>query len=352
MNLEQAIASVRAPDRAAMEETQRRLDSIIHPLSSLGKLEDHLVRIAGMTGSADFNFAKKAVAVFCADNGVVAQGISQSGQEVTAIVTENLATGDTCVCAMGRIAGADIIPVDIGVAADLDVPGLRRCKVAHGTRDFTGAPAMTREQAVQALEVGIGLAAELKERGYGLAAIGEMGIGNTTTSAAMASVLLGCPVEEVTGRGAGLSTEGLRRKVDVICKAIDLHRPDPSDLLDVLAKVGGFDIAGMAGFCIGGAVCGLPVVLDGVISCVAALTACGIAPGTQAFLLPSHTSAEPAGRLLLERLKLRPPLEADMRLGEGTGAVATFPLYDMMLEVYNCMVVFDDENMDAYEKLC
>lgn len=351
MTLEQALARLRTPDRAAMAETQRRLDSIIHPLGSLGKLETHLVKIAGIIGSADFDFSRKAVAVFCADNGVVAQGISQSGQEVTAIVTENLTTGDTSVCAMARIARADVIPVDIGVAAELDIPGLRGCKVAFGTRDFTVEPAMSRAQAERALEVGIDLAAELKASGYGMAAIGEMGIGNTTSSAAVAAALLGLPAADVTGRGAGLSSEGLRRKIAVVEQALALHRPDPDDVVGLLAAVGGFDIAGMAGMCVGGAVSGLPVVLDGVISCVAAAAACRLAPGARDFILPSHRSAEPAGRLLLERLALHPPLDADMRLGEGTGAVATFPLYDMMLEIYNCMVVFDDEQMEPYEQL-
>lgn len=351
MTLMQALGALRAPDEAAKSKTQRRLDSIIHPLGSLGKLESHLVKIAGITGSADFNFTKKAVAVFCADNGVVAKGISQSGQEVTAIVTENLTTGDTSVCAMARVAHADVIPVDIGVAVPLDLPGLRNCKVAPGTQDFTEGPAMTREQAEQALQVGIDLALELRAAGYSMAAIGEMGIGNTTSSAAMAAALLGLPAAVVTGRGAGLSSQGLQRKIEVVEMALNLHRPDPDDAVGVLAAVGGFDIAGMAGMCIGGAVCGLPIVLDGVISCVAAAVACRLAPAVKAFLLPSHRSAEPAGKLLLEHLGLCPPLDADMRLGEGTGAVATFPLYDMMLEIYNCMVVFDDENMEPYEQL-
>lgn len=349
MRLEEALGLIREPDEAAMGETKRRLDSIIHPLDSLGKLERHLVKIGGITGSADFDFSKKAVAVFCADNGVVAQGVTQSGQEVTAIVAENLTSGDTSVCAMGRIAGADIVPVDIGIAVDLPVKGLRQSKVAYGTRDFSVEPAMTREQAVAALEVGIGLALELKEGGYGLAATGEMGIGNTTSSAAMASALLDLPAEAVTGRGAGLPDDGLRRKIRVVEASIALHRPDRRDALDVLHKVGGLDIAGMAGFCIGGAVCGLPVVLDGVISCVAAATACSLNPLVRAYILPSHRSAEPAGRLLMESLRLDPLLDADMRLGEGTGAVATFPLYDMILEVYRTMVVFSDEQMEPYE---
>ena len=247
MTLQQALSQIRTQDKDAMAETQRRLDGIIKPLNSLGKLERHLVQIAGITGSHQFDFSKKAVVVFCADNGVVAQGISQSGQEVTAIVAENLTTGDTCVCAMGRVAGADILPVDIGIATDLKIPGLLQHKVGYGTRDFTLAPAMTRAQAEQALSVGIGLALELKLQGYGLAATGEMGIGNTTSSAAMAAVLLGVPAAAVTGRGAGLSTQGLRHKAEIVALALERRQPDPSDPLDILSKVGGYDIAGMAG---------------------------------------------------------------------------------------------------------
>lgn len=350
MQLDEAVRKINDPDASAMRRTQENLDKLCKPLSSLGKLEAHLVKIAGITGSTRFDFSKKAVAVFCADNGVVAQGISQTGQEVTAIVAENLTTGDTCVCAMSRVAGADVIPVDIGIATDLNAPGLLLRKVMPGTRDLSREPAMCREEAIQALEVGIELALELKDRGYGLAAIGEMGIGNTTTSAAMTAVFLGLPVAEVTGPGAGMPQEGVKRKIRLLEEALALHRPNPDDPLDVLSKVGGLDIAGMAGFCLGGAVCGLPVLLDGVISCVAAVTAYKLAPTVTGYLLPSHVSAEPAGRYLLEHLGLDPLLHAGMRLGEGSGAVACFPLYDMIDAVYDQMVSFGDEGMEPYEK--
>lgn len=350
MNLNEAISRIHAPDLAEMEKTRRKLDSILKPLSSLGKLESHLVKIAGITGNDRFDFSKKAVVVFCADNGVVAQDISQSGQEVTAIVAKNLTMGDTCVCTMARVAGAEIIPVDIGIAGDLDAPGLLHRKVDYGTRDMSLEPAMTRVQAERALEVGIDLAVELKEKGYGLVATGEMGIGNTTTAAAMASVFMALTPADVTGRGAGLSSSGLRHKVEVIEKTIARHKPDASDPVGVLAAIGGYDIAGMAGLCIGGAVAGLPIVLDGVISCISAATACAICPAVREFILPSHTSAEPAGRLLLKHLDLSSLLEADMHLGEGTGAVATFPLYDMIAAVYKEMVLFDDSEIEPYEK--
>lgn len=351
MTLNEAVCAIRKLDKKAMEKTQHRLDNIIKPLDSLGLLERHLVQIAGITGSARFDLAKKAVVVFCADNGVVAQNITQSGQEVTAIVAENLTTNDTCVCAMARVVGADVIPVDIGIAREMNVSGLLNRKIALGTEDFTQRPAMTREQAVAALEVGINTAVDLQSQGYKMLATGEMGIGNTTSAAAMAAAFIGRPAEDVTGRGAGLSTEGLERKTAVVKRGLELHSPNPDDAVDVISKVGGYDIAGMAGLCIGGAVCGMPIILDGVISCVAALAACRISKEVRGFILPSHTSAEPAGGLIIKELDMRPPLEADMRLGEGTGAVATFPLYDMIAEVYARMVNFDDENMQAYEQL-
>lgn len=350
MKLHEALKIICPPDREAGERAQKRLDNIIKPLGSLGKFEGHLRKIAELTGSEKLALCRKAAVVFCADNGVVAQGITQSPQEVTSIVAQNLVTGETCCCLMAKIAGADVIPVDIGIASELSIPGLLNRKTAFGTKDFSVEPAMTREQAEAAVEAGIELAADLKKQGYNMLATGEMGIGNTTTSAAVAAVMLGLPAEEVAGRGAGLSSDGLRRKIEVISAAIELHNPNPDDPLDVLAKLGGFDIAGMAGLCIGGAVHKIPIVLDGVISCVAALIACALHPGVKAAILPSHVSAEPAGRLVLERLGLDAPLHAGMRLGEGTGAVATFPVYDMVLACYDNMVVFADENMAQYEQ--
>jgi len=351
MQVEKALSCVRTPDPSAMRETQCRLDSIIKPLGSLGVMESHLVRIAGMTGSHRFDFSKKGAVVFCADNGVVRRGITQSTQEVTAIVAENLTTGDTCLCAMARVAGAKVIPVDIGIATDLRLPGLLARKIAYGTGDISSGPAMTRDQAMGALEVGIDLAIALHRDGYRLLSAGEMGIGNTAIGAAVTSALLGLPASETVGRGAGLSDKGLERKIQVVQSALELHRPDPGDPLSILQSLGGFDIAGMAGLCIGGAVAGLPVVLDGFISNVSALLACRLCPGVRHFILPSHLSAEPAAALVMRELELEPPLRAGLRLGEGTGAVATFPLYDMMLEIYSSMVTFDDENMEAYQPL-
>ena len=352
MELNTLLQAITPADKDAGQLARRRWDSIAKPLGSLGRLEEAVVRMAGMRGSPDVSIRRRALVILCADNGVVAEGVTQTGQVVTAAVTENFTRGATSVCAMARVAGCDLYPVDIGVAADLgDCSGLIRHKVAWGTKDLLWEPAMTRAQAEDALCFGAQLAQELAGQGYELLATGEMGIGNTTTSSAMTAVLLGCPVEEVTGRGAGLSTPGLRRKVEVIRAAIARHRPDPNDPLDVLAKVGGLDIAGLTGVFLGAAAARLPVLVDGFISAVAALAAVRLCPAAADYLLASHTSQEPAAAMLLEALGLSPFICADMRLGEGSGAVAAMPLLEMALAVYWEMCTFQETEIEAYQPL-
>ena len=351
MDLQEIVAGIGPVDERAMAEAQRRWDSIAHPLNSLGMLERDIIRIAGITGSADVDLSKKAVVVMCADNGVVAEGVTQTGQEVTAIVAENMSTGDTSVCAMARAARAEVVPVDIGTAVPLKGARIRQKCVRRGTADMTQGPAMSREEAVRAVLIGVEIARELCGSGVKLLATGEMGIGNTTTSSAVAAVLLDKPVEDMTGRGAGLSSEGLRRKIRAIETAVAVNRPDPVDVLDVLHKVGGLDIAGLAGVFLGGALCRTPVLVDGFISSVAALTAARLCPACKDYMLGSHASEEPASRLVLDQLGLRPFLYAGMRLGEGTGAVAVMPLLDMGLAVYREMTTFADTNIEAYQPL-
>ena len=246
MTLDQVIAGITPADTAAMERAKARWDSIAKPLGSLGALEEAVIRIAGMTGSAEVDISKRAVVVMCADNGVVAQGVTQTGQEVTAIVAENMSTGDTSVCAMARSAGAEVVPVDIGTAVPLTGARIVQRCVRRG-------PAMSREEAVQAVLTGVETARELCAGGVRLLATGEMGIGNTTTSSAVAAVLLGQEPVVMTGRGAGLSDAGLQKKIHAIETAVAVNRPDPADVLDVLHKVGGLDIAGLAGVFLGGA---------------------------------------------------------------------------------------------------
>ena len=351
MTLEEVIQGIVPADRKAMDRAKARWDSIAKPLGSLGALEDAVIRIAGMTGSPDVDLSRRAVVVMCADNGVVAEGVTQTGQEVTAIVAENMSTGDTSVCAMSRAAGAEVVPVDIGTVTPLKGARIRQKCVRRGTANMTQGPAMSREEAVQAILAGVEIARELRGQGVKLLATGEMGIGNTTTSSALAAVLLNRPVEDMTGRGAGLSSEGLQRKIRAIETAVRVNRPDPNDVLDVLHKVGGLDIAGLAGVFLGGAVHRVPILVDGFISSVAALVAARLCPDCRDYMLGSHASEEPASQLVLAELDLRPFLYAGMRLGEGTGAVAVMPLLDMGLAVYREMTTFEDTNIEAYQPL-
>mgnify|MGYP002771470415 FL=1 len=349
MTLEETLAQIKPLDKTAMEMAAKRWDSIAKPLHSLGKMEKLVIQIAGITGSADVSVKKRALVPMCADNGVVEEGVTQTGQEVTAIVAENFLSGATSACVMSRQCGTDVIPVDIGMVVDTKVP--TDLKIACGTANMTKEPAMSREQAVQALEAGIEMVRRLKEEGYELLATGEMGIGNTTTSSAVAAVLLDRPIEEMTGRGAGLSGDGLTRKINAIKKAIEVNSPDPEDAIDVLAKVGGFDIAGMAGMFLGGAALGVPVVIDGFISCVAALIAQRICPTAGEYMIASHVSKESAARLILEALGKEAVIHGEMCLGEGSGAVALFPFLDMGIAVYDSMSTFEDIHVEQYEEL-
>ncbi len=348
MTLEETIERIAPLDQEAMEASRRHWDSIAKPLHSLGKLEDAVLQMAGIQKTARVDISRKALIVLCADNGVVEEGVTQTGQEVTAQVAENFLQEKASAGILCRKAGADIFPVDMGIYRDTNI---RNCKIAYGTKNMVREAAMTREQAVEALETGIMLALEKKQEGYQILATGEMGIGNTTTSSAIASVLLNRPVEEMTGRGAGLSREGLDRKISAIRKAIALHAPNPEDPLDVLAKVGGFDIAGMAGVFLGGAAAGLPVVMDGFISGVAALVAIRLCPRAADYILASHVSKEPAARLILQALGKEAFLTCDMCLGEGTGAVMLFPILDMGLEVYHKMATFEENDIETYVPL-
>lgn len=348
MNLEEIVNGIEPLDENAIELSKKKWNSIAKPLHSLGKLEENIIRIAGMKRTADVCIDKKALIAMCADNGVVEEGVTQSGQEVTAIVAENFLDGNTSAAIMCRRAGVTLFPVDIGMASDTRVPCY---KTAYGTKNMVKEPAMTRDEAVHAIMTGVRLVREKMEAGYQIIATGEMGIGNTTTSSAVASVLLGRPVEDMTGRGAGLTSAGLDRKIGAIKKAVALHQPDQNDPIDVLSKVGGFDIAGLTGVYLGGAYYRVPVVMDGFISAVAALAAVRMNPLVKEYMIVSHVSKEPGMHMILDALGREAALTCDMCLGEGTGAVAFLPILDMALDVYHRMSTFSDINMDNYEEL-
>lgn len=349
MTLEETIRKIRPVDAAAMAAAKQHWDGLGKPLGSLGRLEKALIRIAGIQRTGDVHIDRKALVIMCADNGVVEEGVTQCGQEVTATVAENFLDEKSCVAIMCRRAGTKICPVDIGMA--VDTPRVEKRKIAYGTKNMAKEPAMTREQAIAAIEVGIAKAEELHAQGYEMLATGEMGIGNTTTSSAMTAVYLGLDVETVTGRGAGLSSHGLQRKIHAIKQAIAVNQPDPEDPLDVLAKVGGLDIAGMCGLFLGGAAQRMPVVMDGFISQVAALTAVRLVPECADYILASHVSEEPGANILLKALEKDAFLTCGMRLGEGSGAVALFPILDFASDIYHKMSTFVQADIVEYQPL-
>lgn len=349
MTLEETMQKIRPVDVAAMAAAKQHWDGLGKPLGSLGRLEKALIRIAGIQRTGDVHIDRKALVIMCADNGVVEEGVTQCGQEVTATVAENFLDEKSCVAIMCRRAGTKICPVDIGMA--VDTPRVEKRKIAYGTKNMAKEPAMTREQAVAAIEVGIAKAEELHAQGYEMLATGEMGIGNTTTSSAMTAVYLGLDVETVTGRGAGLSSHGLQRKIHAIKQAIAVNQPDPEDPLDVLAKVGGLDIAGMCGLFLGGAAQRMPVVMDGFISQVAALTAVRLVPECADYILASHVSEEPGANILLKALEKDAFLTCGMRLGEGSGAVALFPILDFASDIYHKMSTFVQADIVEYQPL-
>ena len=351
MTVSEVLAGIHPANQTAMAEARARWDSVAKPLGSLGLLEEAVIRMAGAAGREDFTISRRAVIAMCADNGVVAQGVTQTGQEVTAVVTENMAQWISSVCRMGRLANAEVIPVDIGVARPVSGEKILHRNIRRGTADLSQGPAMSREESERAVLTGVEIVGDLAGKGYGLLATGEMGIGNTTTSSAVLAVLLELDPVAVTGRGAGLSTEGLQRKIEAICRGIAVNRPDRNDPVDVLAKVGGLDLAGLTGVFLGGALYHVPVLVDGLISSAAALCAQRLCPAAKDYQLASHASAEPAGRMVLEALGLEAMLYAGMCLGEGTGAVAVMPLLDMALAVYREMSTFEQIHIDAYEHL-
>ena len=321
---------------------EQHQDRLTKPRGSLGELEAVSVQLAGLAGVDPPPLPEPAVvAVFAADHGVHAHGVSPWPQEVTAQMAANLSTGGAVVNALAAQNGARVVVVDVGVAADLSTLDLLHRKVAPGTADLLTAPAMTREQAVAAIEVGIDVAEQLVADGAGCLLTGDMGIANTTASAALVAALLGLPAEEVTGRGTGIDDAALAHKTSVVRRSLELHRPDPGDPLAVLAAVGGLEHAALAGFVLAGSALRVPVVLDGVIAGAAALVAGALHPYALVACLAGHRSAEPGHARALAALGLRPLIDLDLRLGEGSGAVLALPLVQCAARVLREVATFD-----------
>ena len=319
--VDQTLAAIQPLNEEAMSAARARQDTLTKPLGSLGRLEEISILLAGMLGQEIPLIRRKAVILAAGDHGVVAEGVSAYPSEVTPQMVYNFLRGGAGINVLARHVGAEIVILDAGVASDLQPhPQLRDAKVARGTANIAVGPAMTTAQAVQCLETGIGAAQEQIAEGADLIACGDMGIGNTTPSSAITAVITGVDPEVTTGRGTGLDDPGLSHKVAVIRRAIAVNQPDPRDGMDVLTKVGGFEIGVLAGAMLGAAAGGRPVVVDGFISGAAALIAWVISPGARNYFLASHQSVEPGHRVGLDAMGLRPLLDLDMRLGEGTGA--------------------------------
>ncbi len=328
------------PDPTAIRLARRRQRQLTKPPGSLGRLEELAVRIAGLTANPVPFLDQKVVFVLAADHGVARLGVSAYPQAVTAQMVANFLAGGAAINALARAAGARVVVADFGVINPPTHPELRAYSLGPGTADFTTGPAMTREQAVAAVERGIALLESELGPGLDLVGTGEMGIGNTTAAAAVVSALLGVPPEAAVGRGTGLDRAGVRHKAGVVEAALRHNRPDPADPLDVLAKVGGFEIGGLVGLIFGAAARRKPVVLDGYITGAAALLAVRLCPAVRPYLIASHRSAEPGHRLVLRALGLRPLLDLGLRLGEGTGAALGFMLIDAALRAHREMRTF------------
>ncbi len=349
--LEQLIGKIEPADAESAQLCWDHWDSLCKPLRGFGRLEEWVVRLGAMRRTEEPHIDRRAVVIMGADNGVVAEGVSQTGAEVTKQVLENMGDRISSVCVMSRMLNAEVIPVNIGMNEDAAHERVWNRAVRHGTGNIMREAAMSRQECLQAILTGAETIRELAAEGYDLFLTGEMGIGNTTTSAACACVLFGAKPEEVTGRGAGLSSEGLEHKTEVVREAVRMNAPDPSDPVDILSKVGGLDIAGMTGCYLGAASLQLPVLIDGVIAGIAACMAARLCPDAKDYMIATHATKEPAGRMITEELGLEPVLYADMHLGEGTGAAACLPLLDQALHVYYALPSFAGGGVEQYEHL-
>jgi len=333
-------------------------DNIAKPIDSLGLLEDYVVKLCRISGSdKPYELDKKALVILCGDHGVVAEGVTQIGSEVTRIVSENFTKGNSCVNQMADVAGVDIFTIDIGMLGEkypdkaIKTGAVIDRKVGKGTRNLANEAAMSTQQCQVAIQVGIDLVAELKAMGYKIIATGEMGIGNTTPTSALAAAFLGLSARDVVGRGAGLSSDGITRKLKVVEQAVARVREcDVIEPVELLAQLGGYELAGMVGLFLGGVKHQMPIVIDGAISAVSAMVAGRIDSRVRDYALASHISGELTGKLALDELGLKAIIDGGLRLGEGSGAVALFPLLDMAMAVYKNMGSFEDYDIATYER--
>jgi nicotinate-nucleotide--dimethylbenzimidazole phosphoribosyltransferase len=341
--LEAALARIKPVDPALLKAAQAKLDNKTKPLGSLGRIEEFGRRVAAISGSLKPDLSKKVIYTFAGDHGVVEEGVSAFPKEVTPQMVFNFLNGGAGVNVLARHAGAEVRVVDMGVDFDFGaVPGLIDRKIARGTKNLAKGPAMTRTEAVAALEAGITLALDAKSEGVALLGTGDMGIGNTTPSSAIIAAFSGMSVRELTHRGTGINDEALEKKIRAIEQGLAVNRPDPSDPLDVLTKVGGFEIAGIAGLVLGAAAAGIPVVVDGFISTAGALIASELHPSVKEYIFAAHESVEIGHAFMLERMNAEPILDLKLRLGEGTGAALAMTLIEAGAKVLCEMASFEE----------
>ena len=341
--LDALVREVLPLDRGTMTAAEEYQARLAKPPGSLGRLEEISIQLAGITGRVHNALNKKQLLVFAADNGVVAEGVSSAPQSVTKQQTINLMRGKTGAAVLAKHFGCSLTVCDVGVNADIYESTVLNRKIAYGTQNICTGPAMTREQTLQAILTGAEIARTVDADVIG---VGEMGIGNTTTSSAVLAVLLGADVEAVTGRGGGITEESFRKKKAVIRTAIEVNRPDRDDVVGVLSKVGGFDLAAMCGAFLGAAAARRPAVIDGLISAAAALCAVRLCPNVRGYLVPSHASFEIGYRLAMEAMDLRPLFDLGMRLGEGSGCPLAFQVLDAACAVINDMATFDEAGIN------
>ena len=346
MDYQEILKKIEPAYEEGIRGAKERMDCLIKPLGSLGKLEDIAIQLAGITGRIKNDVSRKCTIVMAADNGIYEEGVASTPKEITLIQAVNMTRGISGMGALSASVGADIKVVDIGIDGDFECNAIYERKIRYGTSNFAKGPAMTREEAEKAIEIGIAMVADAVKEGYQLLGTGEMGIGNTSSTSAVVMALTGLSADLAVGRGGGLSDEAFEQKKKVITAALTLNDPDPADPVDLVAKVGGFDLAGLAGCFIGAAYYRVPIVIDGVISAAAALIACRMNPAVKDFMIPSHQSMEPAYQVIADELGLRPMLDMDMRLGEGTGCTLAFSIIESACAMMNHMATFDEIRFD------
>lgn len=341
------VQKIKEPDKEIMNKTRMHIDNLVKPIGSLGTLEEIAIKISGITGKVHNELNKKAVILMASDNGIYEEGVSCSPQEVTAIQTLNFTKGITGINVLSDIEKNDLFIVDIGIKSNIKSSKIINKKIRYGTSNFAKGSAMSRDEAIKSIEIGIEIAEDLINKGYNILGTGEMGIGNTSTSSAIVMAFMECKSSAAVGRGAGLTKEGYINKVKAIEKGLKINMPEKDDPIDVLSKVGGFEIGGLAGCYLAAAANNTPIVIDGFISAAAALVSYKINRLTKEYMISSHCSREPGYSLILENIGLEPMLNLNMRLGEGTGCPLAFNIIENALAITNKMATFEQAQIDS-----